>query len=67
MTSYRSGAGDGAATFTCSVGVPADESMGSRHKVARLQKNLSLYSPPYFFFVSSGVASGVAGATGICC
>jgi hypothetical protein len=37
----RSGAGDGAATFRCSVGVPADESMGSPHTVLRIQKNLN--------------------------
>jgi len=41
----RFGAGDGAATFHCSVGVPADESMGSRHTVLRLQKNLTRSSP----------------------
>ena len=35
------GAGDGAATFHWSVGVPADESTASRHTVPRLQTVLN--------------------------
>ena len=41
----RFGAWDGAATFHCSVGVPADESMGSRHTVLRLQSATGSPSP----------------------
>jgi hypothetical protein len=40
------GAGDGAATSNCSVGVPADEWFASRHRVPRLQKSLNRSNRP---------------------
>jgi hypothetical protein len=38
---FQFGAGDGAATFNCSVGVPAEERFGSRHFVPRLHEILN--------------------------
>jgi hypothetical protein len=42
---FLSGAEDGAATFGCSVGVPADESIASRHRLPRLRKILIRSKP----------------------